>query len=210
MWQFGDRTAVFPATTVAAAKVAPRLDQNAWAFIAQIGYTWVGEPFKPRLAWITSAASGDRSSTDNDSETFQNLLPSNHGLYGIMDLSSLQNIVDSRISYTMRPSATTSFALDAHKQFLQTTDDYWYNVAGVPRNTAGATPGSGKGFNINPNYSSDLGEEIDAIAGWTVAHGLLIEVGLGHFFRGEYIKESFSKVGSKDADYLFAQATLNL
>jgi hypothetical protein len=33
MWQFGDRTAVFPATTVAAAKIAPRLEQNACAFV---------------------------------------------------------------------------------------------------------------------------------------------------------------------------------
>jgi hypothetical protein len=110
----------------------------------------------------------------------------------------------------MKPSTVTSFALDFHKQYLESTDDYWYNVAGVPRNTAGAAPGSGKGFNINPGYSSDLGEELDAIAGWTVVKGLLLEAGVGRFFRGEYIKESFSKVGSKDSDYFYAQATLNL
>src|ERR1022692_3096619 len=92
MWQFGDRTAVFPATTVAAAKGAPRLDQSAWAFVAQGGYTWKGEPWTPRLALIVSCASGDQNSKDRDSQTFQNLLPSNHGLYGMMDLSSLQNI----------------------------------------------------------------------------------------------------------------------
>jgi hypothetical protein len=210
MWQFGDRTAVFPATTVAVANAAPRLDQHAWAFVVQGGYSWVDEPFKPRLALIVSAASGDKNSTDKNSETFLNLLPSNHGLYGMMDLSSLQNIVDSRLSYTMRPSATTSIALDIHKQYLQTTNDFWYNVAGVPRNTPGATPGSGKGFNINPGYSSDLGEEVDAIAGWTVHRGLLLEAGAGHFFRGEYIKQSFSKVGSSDSNYLYVQATLNL
>jgi hypothetical protein len=110
----------------------------------------------------------------------------------------------------MKPSKVTSFALDLHKQYLENTNDFWYNVAGVPRNTAGASPGSGKGFNINPNYSPDLGEEADAIGGWTVTKGLLLELGLGHFFRGEYIKESFSKVGSKDADYVYVQATVNL
>jgi hypothetical protein len=210
MWQFGNRTAVFPATTVPVAKAAPRLDQNAWAFVVQGSYTWKDVPLKPRLALIVSAASGDQNSTDRDSQTFQNLLPSNHGIYGIMDLSSLQNIVDYRLSYTMKPSATTSFALDVHKQYLETTDDFWYNVAGVPRNTAGATPGSGKGFNINPGYSSDLGEEVDAIAGWTITRGLLLEAGIGHFFRGEYVKESFSKIGSKDANYCYVQATFNL
>src|SRR5580658_11009983 len=144
MWQVGDRTAVFPATTVAAAEAAPRLEQNAWAFILQGGYTWKDAPTTPRLALIVSAASGDKNSKDKDSETFQNLLPSNHGLYGMMDLSSLQNIVDYRLNFTAKPSSSTSLALDLHQQFLETTNDYWYNVAGVPRNTAGAAVGSGK------------------------------------------------------------------
>jgi hypothetical protein len=210
MWQVGDRTAVFPATTVAAAKAAPRLDQNAWAFILQGGYTWKDVPLTPRMALIVSAASGDQNSKDKDSETFQNLLPSNHGLYGMMDLSSLQNIVDYRFNVTAKPTSTTSVALDVHQQYLETTNDYWYNVAGVPRNTAGAAVGSGKGFGINPSYSSDLGQEVDVIGGWTVHRGLLLEAGLGHFFRGDYVKQSLRVVGSKDATYCYVQATLNL
>jgi len=210
MWQFGDRTAVFPATTVAAAKAAPRLDQNAWAFILQGGHTWKDLPWTPRLAAIISCASGDQNPKDNDSETFQNLLPSNHGLYGIMDLSSLQNIVDYRLSLTSRPGVTTSLALDIHQQYLETTNDYWYNVAGVPRNTAGAAPGSGRGFGINPGYGSNLGQEVDVIGGWTVHRGLLLELGLGHFFRGDYVRESLRAVGSSDANYCYVQATLNL
>jgi hypothetical protein len=210
MWQFGDRTAVYPATAVAAAKTAPRLDQNAWAFVVQGGYSWKDTPLTPRLALIVSCASGDHSPTDRDSQTFQNLLPSNHGLYGIMDLSSLQNIEDFRLSLTAKPSAVTSLALDVHQQYLETTNDYWYNVAGVPRNTAGAAPGSGKGFGINPNYSPDLGQEVDAIGGWTVHRGLLLELGLGHFFRGQYVRESLRVAGSRDANYAYLQATLNL
>jgi hypothetical protein len=209
MWQFGDRTAVFPATTVAVAKAAPRLGQNAWAFVVQGGYTWTDEPLKPRLALIVSAASGDQNSKDLDSQTFQNLLPSNHGLYGIMDLSSLQNIEDVRLSLTAKPSTVTSLALDFHQQYLESTNDYWYNVAGVPRNTAGAAAGSGKGFGINPGYSSDLGQEVDAIGGWTVHRGFLLELGLGHFFRGDYVKQSLRVVGSRDGNYCYAQATLN-
>jgi hypothetical protein len=210
MWQTGDRTAVFPATTVAAAKAAPRLSQDAWAFIVQGSYTWKDVPMTPRAAVIISFASGDRNATDKDSETFQNLLPSNHGLYGMMDLSSLQNIEDYRLSFSAKPSSTTSIALDVHQQYLESTDDYWYNVAGVPRNTAGATPGSGKGFGINPTYSPDLGQEVDLLGGWTIHRGVILEAGLGHFFRGEYIKESFRKVGSTDANYCYVQATLNL
>jgi hypothetical protein len=210
MWQTGDRTAVFPSTTAAVAKAAPRLDQDAWAFVLQGGYTWKNIPLAPRLALIVSCASGNRRPTAKDSETFQNLLPSNHGLYGMMDLSSLQNIEDYRLALTVKPSTRTNLALDLHQQYLESTDDYWYNVAGVPRSTPGAAPGSGRGFGINQGYSPDLGQEIDAIAGWTVTRGLLLEAGVGHFFRGEYVRQSFSKVGSKDADYCFLQATLNL
>ena len=83
-------------------------------------------------------------------------------------------------------------------------------MAGVPRNTPGAAAGSGKGFGINSGYSSDVGQEIDAIGGWTVVKGLLLEAGLGHFFRGDYVKQSLSKVGSKDANYGYIQATVNL
>ena len=209
MYQFGDRTAVFPATPVAVAQSAPRLDQRAWAFILQGGYTWKELPWTPRLAWIVSRASGDRNSTDTSSRTFMNLLPSNHGLYGAMDLSSLQNIADYRLSFTSKPSATTRLALDFHQQYLQNTHDYWYNVAGVPRNTPGAIPGSGRGFGINPGYSSNLGQEIDVIGGWTVTKGLLLESGIGHFFRGDYVKESLRVVGSKDANYCYVQATMN-
>lgn len=209
MWQTGDRTAVYPATPAAAAKVAPRLDQSAWAFVAQGGYTWDAGSLKPRVALIVSGASGDHNPADGSSGTFQNLLPSNHGLYGAMDFSSLQNIVNWRLSATMKPAAKTSLALDLHQQFLETTDDYWYNVAGVPRNTPGAAAGSGHGFGLNPGYSSNLGREIDLIGGWTVARGVLLEAGAGHFFRGEYVKESFRAVGSRDANYFYGQATLN-
>ena len=96
-----------------------------------------------------------------------------------MDRSSLQNLVDYRLNLTAKPSSATSLALDVHQQYLETTNDYWYNVAGVPRNTAGTAVGSGKGFGINPGYSSDLGQEVDLIGGWTVHRGVLLEAGLG-------------------------------
>jgi len=157
-----------------------------------------------------SCASGDQNPNDKDSQTFQNILPSNHGLYGIMDLSSLQNLIDYRANFTLKPSKATSLAFDVHQQYLENNHDYWYNVAGVPRNTPGAAAGSGKGFGINPGYKSDIGEETDVIGGWNVRRGLLLELGLGHFFRGDYVRESLRAVGSKDANYCYVQATINL
>ena len=210
-YQFGSRTAVFPGTTVAAALAAPRLDQSAYMLIAQAGFTLPkGTPWSPRLAVIASVASGDSNAADNKSGTFQNLFPSNHLLYGAMDLTSLQNARDLRFSLTAKPQATLTLNLEVNLQALDKSGDFWYNAAGVPRNFTGTAVGSGGGYRINPAYGTSLGQEVDLLASWAVTRGASLEAGASHFFRGDYVKESLSAVGSKDADYLYVQLTVNL
>jgi hypothetical protein len=210
MYQFGNRTAVFPATTVAAALAAPRLEQRAYAAVLQGGYTWTENTLQPRLALIYSVASGDKDATDGTSNTFQNLFPTNHLFYGYMDLNSLQNIHDIRVAYTLKPSVTSMVAIEGHSHFLNRTTDFWYNVAGAPRNFTGAAVGSGGGYRINPSYSKHIGEELDLVGAWTFIPCAQIEVAACHYFRGSYIKQSLSAVGSKDANYVYVQLTLNL
>jgi hypothetical protein len=209
MHQFGDRTAVFPATAIAVAAIAPRLDQKAWAAVLQGGYTWTEHAWQPRLGVFFSYASGDRNPADASSETFQNLFATTHLHYGYMDLNSLQNLQDLRVAYSIKPRPNLSLALEVHLQRLDQTSDFWYNVAGVPRNFAGAAAGSGGGYRINPSYSDSLGTEIDLIAGWTFKPYAQVEVGMAHYFRGDYIKQSLATVGSNDASYVYTQLTLN-
>ena len=210
MYQFGNRTAVFPAMTPAAALTAPRLDHQAAAAVLQAGYTWTEHPMQPRLAFLYSFGSGDKNSADAKSGTFQNLFPTNHLFYGYMDFSSLQNLHDFRLACTFKPTATSSVALEAHSHFLNRATDFWYNVAGVPRNFTGAAVGSGGGYRINPSYSKHVGNEIDLVAAWTFKPYAQIEVAACRYFRGNYIKQSLAAVGSKDASYFYAQLTLNL
>lgn len=210
MHQFGERTAVAPGATVAAAAAMPRLDQDAWALVLQGGHTWTEHPWQPRVGVLYSYASGDENSGDRSSETFQNLFATTHLHYGYMDLSSLQNLHDLRLVLSAKPSPNVSLALEVHFQRLDRPTDFWYNVAGVPRNVAGAAVGSGGGFRINPAYSNDLGTEIDLVAGWTFKPYAQLEVGVARYFRGDYIKQSLSAVGSKDASYVYTQLTINL
>jgi hypothetical protein len=210
MHQFGNRTAVFPATTVAAALAAPRLTQDAYALILQGGYTWTEQAWQPRLAAIYSYASGDKNSADGTSQTFQNLFATTHLHYGYMDLNSLQNLHDIRLAYAVKPKANISLAAEAHFQFLDHTSDFWYNVGGVPRNFTGAAVASGRGYRINPSYSRKLGTEVDLVAAWTFTPSAQIEAAVSHYYRGDYIKESLAAVGSKDASYYYVQLTLNL
>jgi hypothetical protein len=210
MHQFGNRTAVFPATTVAAALAAPRLKQDAWAAVLQGGYTWTEHPWQPRLAVLYSYASGDKSSADTTSNTFQNLFATTHLFYGYMDLNSLQNLRDLRLAFHVKPQANISLAAEVHFQALDRTTDFWYNVGGVPRNFTGAAVGSGGGYRINPSYSRNLGTEIDLIAAWTFKPWAQIEANVSHYYRGDYIKQSLAAAGSKDASYYYIQLTLNL
>lgn len=210
MYQFGNRAAVFPATSVTAALAAPRLDHSAHAVVAQVGYTWAEAWGTPRLAFIYSKGSGDKDASDGKSQTFQNLFPTNHLFYGYMDLSGLQNMQDYRLALSLKPKPTLSLALEYHLHVLDRTTDFWYNVAGVPRNFAGAPAGSGGGYRINPGYDDSVGQEIDFVAGWSVTHYAQVELGLSRYFRGNYIKQSLRSVGSKDANYAYLQVTLTL
>lgn len=209
MYQFGNRTAVFPATPVAAARTAPRLDHSAYAFVGQVGYTFPDLAWSPRIALLYSYGSGDKSATDGESGTFQNLFPTNHLFYGYMDLNSLQNMRNLRAALSLKPTPTTSLAFEAHAHQLDRTTDFWYNVAGVPRNFTGAAVGSGRGYRINPSYDREIGYELDVVAGWWVTHWAQLEVGLSHYFRGDYVKQSLAAVGSEDASYGYLQLTTN-
>jgi hypothetical protein len=210
MYQFGNRTAVSPATTPAVALAAPRLEHRALGAGVQAGYTWTQNPRQPRLGFAYSFGTGDRSATDAKSGTFQNLFPTNHGFYGYMDLNSLQNLHDFRVAYTIKPTATSMVALEGHSHFLQRTTDFWYNSGGAPRNVATAAAGSGGSYRINPSYSKHVGNELDLVVGWSVRPYAQIEAGACHYFRGDYIKQSLAAAGSKDASYFYVQFTLNL
>ena len=127
-----------------------------------------------------------------------------------MDLSSLQNLRDLRLAYSVKPKSNVSLTGEAHLQWLDDTNDFWYNVASVPRNFTTAAAGSGKGYRVNPTYSAALGSELDLLAGWTFTPSTTLEVGAAHYFRGDYIKQSLTAVGSKDASYVYVQLTVSL
>jgi hypothetical protein len=202
MHQIGNRATTAPAATPAAVRTAARLDQKAYSAVLQSGYTWSEHAWQPRLAALYSYASGDKSGGDLKSQTFQNLFATTHLHYGYMDFNSLQNLHDFRVTLAARPATNISFAIEGHLQALATSADFWYNVGGVFRNAGGyATRGT----------SNELGKEIDLIASWNPIPSSQIELGVSRYFRGKYIKESLAdNGGSKNANYVYLQFTLNL
>ena len=186
-------------------------DHEAFAAILQGGYTWTESSMTPRVGLEYCYGSGDSDPTDGKHETFENLFPTNHKFYGYMDFFSLQNIHDVRVIYTMKPIARVSLAAEYHAFWLADTSDSLYNVGGARRGTLTSNAGTGTGYGVNPTYGSYVGSEIDLIAGYALTKYASLEAGYGHFFVGDYIKDTFSAPthGSTDADWVYLQATLS-
>jgi hypothetical protein len=192
-YQFGD----FAATATSA-----RLTQDAFMFVAQGGYTFSDWWATPRLGAEFDYSSGDGNSTDHKHGTFDNLFPTNHKFYGSMDFVSLQNIQDAGINFTLKPTPRMSVAIMGNAFWLADKHDAFYNVTGAPRTTGG--------YSINPGNNSFVGSELTVVAGYAVTRNAQLEVGYGHFFTGDYIRQSLAGVGgAKDANYLYAQTTIN-
>ena len=180
-----------------------RLTQDAFMFVGQGGYTFKNAWSTPRLGVEYAYASGDSNPADGKHQTFENLFPSNHKFYGYMDFMSLQNLKNVRGILQLKPHPRVSLALEGHGFWLADTRDSSYNVAGLPR-AAG-------GYGLHSNYSDFVGTELDAIAGVALTRFAQLEVGYGHFFTGDYVRKSLSAptAGSRDADYLYVQTSLN-
>jgi hypothetical protein len=190
-----------------AAVGARGLEQKAYMVVANGSYTWQEAAFTPKLGLEYCFGSGDSNPTDGKHETFENLFPTNHKFYGFADFASLQNLHDVRLYSSVKPLSRLTLLAEAHLFWLADTHDNFYNVGGARRGGLAATPGTGYG--INPGYSSDLGTETDLIATWALSPYASIEVGYCHFFRGNYVKDSLSVIGSKDADYVYLQTQLS-
>jgi hypothetical protein len=97
-WEFGGEFA-YQVGTVRG------LDLNAFAGTAGVGYNWLEVPRQPRLYAELNYASGDDSPansaggvTGGSIHTFQNLFPTNHFFYGIMDNFAWQNMENVKVS----------------------------------------------------------------------------------------------------------------
>jgi Alginate export len=206
-YQFGRYVAV--SGTVPNVVIGKSLNQEAYAAHFDGGYTWIQAYGSPRLGLEYNYASGDHNPKDNQHGTFDTLYPTTHLFAGIMDFYCWQNIEDARINFTMQPAKKLTAMTSFRGVWLASTSDYFYQANGAPR--TGGTPGQGNGYTINPSYSSFVGTEADLVLTYYFTPFAQLQGGYGHFFVGNYIKESLSApgFGSHDANYLYLQTKLN-
>lgn len=182
--------------------VSPSERQDAFATHLAAGYTWVDAMLQPRVGFEYNFASGDNNPNDRTHGTFDQLFPSNHRPFGLMDLVSWQNIHDVSFTTLIHPVRNLSITNEVHGFWLADTHDFFYNTSDVARTTGG--------YGIKPGAGQFVGTEYDFLASYTFLNTANVQLGYGHFFVGDYIKNSLVPVGgAKDANWIYAQLTVN-
>ena len=195
-WQFGQLWT--------GERTTPRLNHHAFALAILAGHTWENAPWKPRLGIEYDYASGDKNPTDNSSQSFQNLFPSNHVHYGFMDVFDWRNLHDARLSLSVKPRRNVEVTLDWHAFWLAETADYWYAGNNGYSTLRTTTPGN-NGRDVRTIGARNFaGHEIDFTAGWKVNTHLSFLAGYSHFFAGDYLRDTGTH---SDADFGYLQAT---
>lgn len=182
-----------------------RRDLEAMMADANAGYTWKKVFGSPRLGLGYTYASGDSDPNDNKDETFESLFGTNHKFYGLMDLWGLRNIHSGRVVGSIKPWKQLTLATEYHLIWLADTHDFFYPESGSGR--------SGNGYGRKPQNDSFVGSELDFLVTFAPTSFTEFQVGYGHFFVGDYIRQSVDAVaatgGYSDADWFYLQIKFN-
>ncbi len=168
---------------------------RAWAVHQELGYTLADAAWTPRLYTEYNHASGDRNTADGEVGTFDNLYPSNHNKYGLIDFVSLKNINDFMLGASVKPDPKLLLASEFHWFLRDGKESAWFNAAGGVYRAA------------NVAAASQLGEELDVYATYPFSPYLSALAGYSHFFAGPFAEDTGR---SDDADFFYAQLTFKV
>lgn len=154
-------------------------DQEAWAV------HWAAErplSAKTKLMVEVNAASGGGSG--DTTQTFDNLYPTNHKFYGIMDLHAWKNVEMVAVQVTHKARPDLDFKARWQTSRLHDAKDAWYSAGGTPNRHAG-------GAFIDPTGASgrNLGQELDIEVFWKSSPNATLSAGIATFLPGGFVKK---------------------
>jgi hypothetical protein len=194
---------------------------NAYAGAFAMGFT-LPVPMQPRIGGEVNIGSGDgnayrcgqganaQTNCGGSANTFEQLYPTNHILFGYMDLFAWKNMVSYGGNFQMRPTKNSHFEIWGNVFRKQQTDDAWYRAAqNVYFGATGGNPAGCTGVG-GTCTSASLGQEIDVIytmffknnkVGW--------QVGYGHFFAGQFLEQWANSDSVAGQDWAYTQVHVN-
>ena len=109
---------------------------------------------------------------------------------------------------SIQPLQSLTLATDYRLVWLADTHDSFYTNKGARRGGLAST--DGMGYGINPSSTSYVGSEIDLVATCAIRQYASLQIGIGHFFVGDYVNSSLARIGgTRDATFAYLQFTLN-
>jgi Alginate export len=170
-------------------------DHSAAMLTAGLGRKWSKPAWQPTLWAYYDWASGGNALGAN--KGFHHQFPLGHKYNGFMDLFGRSNIRDANLLLTFQPQKKVNATIWYHYFALAKLTDTPYSVVMAPFNAANA-PGS-----------RDLGHELDFLFDINVTKRQAVTLGYSHFFAGDYYRTTAGVPYSDDADFYYAQWTLN-
>lgn len=168
----------------------------AWAFHQEAGYTFLKTWGLPRIYAEFNHASGDRNPSDGMIGTFDQLFPTNHNKYGLIDLMGFKNMNDIMLGSGLKPTQKISTAAEFHWFFLDAKESPWFNASG------GVVRAS------NSEASTQLGQELDLYATYAVNRFISFLTGYSHFFAGPFTEDALG--GDDGADFFYTQVVFKI
>ncbi|GGH16294.1 alginate export family protein [Silvibacterium dinghuense] len=146
---------------------------------AGAGYIKAGEtakylPWTPRLLFEYDYATGNTHRNAERVSTFDQLYPSSHNAFGLVDLFGWQNIQQERINLDLRPDSRLTLLIQG--EFLQTATGKDSVYSGSASTVVKPPTGGFK--------SDGIGREFDASAKYLVTSSVVMNAGVAHFAPG--------------------------
>ncbi len=153
---------------------------HAGAAYVKVGYLLRDKPWKPRFVAEYDYATGNPHRNANRISTFDQLYPSNHNAFGLVDLFGFQNITQTQGDVELTP--LTDLALRVQGEWLHVANahDSVYDSSGAALIKAPVA-----GF-----ASTTIGQELDVSATYVWRKYLLVEAGVGHLFPGAVMTQN--------------------
>ena len=166
-------------------------DIRAAALHTRLGWAFSKRPEVPKLRLEYNFASGDDDPADGVRGTFDQLYPTGHAKYGVIDQVGLKNMHNARAGVILKPHARVTLEADYHSFWLASRTDGLYDAGGnlVARVPTGAA-------------TSHVAQELDVQLSLTVAPGVTFGAGYGHWIPGGFWREA-TPGAARDFAYSF-------
>jgi hypothetical protein len=159
---------------------------RAWATGVVIGRTFDSTTFRPRISVQFDAASGDKSPTDDELNTFNPLFPSGGHYFTTAGYTTYANLVHVKTALSFSPLTNLKLSSGIGVEWRETIADAIYTLPDVP---IAATAGRGGRY---------VGTYAQFRADWGLTPHIALALEAVHFADGGTVVS----VGGRDTNYL--------